>query len=245
MTLPRLLRHARLRPVLTAAAALAAATALSACGSSGFVDAGDALPAGGTGSGTTGSTGGTTVAPTGGLGTGVTAVGTVVTTDGFTVYKFANDRNDPSAATCTGDCAKKWPPVQGDGQPALQGIPSGLVGTVGRPDGTQQLTLNGWPLYRFSGDTKPGDAKGEGVGGTWQAMGVNGTAAANGPGASPAAAPASVPAGSLGLGTPKTGSTTGGTTGGTTAGTTGGTASTRVPAVGNVAHSTSTATGGH
>lgn len=210
MTLPRLLRHARLRPVLVAAAALTAATALSACGSSGFVDASDALPAGAT-SGVTsgsatgsaaGSANGTTVAPTGGLGTGVTAVGTVVTTDGFTVYRFANDRNDPSAATCTGDCAKKWPPVQGDGQPALQGIPSGLVGTIGRPDGTQQLTLNGWPLYRFSGDTKPGEAKGEGLGGTWAAMGVNGTPAANGPGASPAAAPAAVPAGSLGVTSP-------------------------------------------
>ncbi|MCE3553616.1 hypothetical protein LWC33_19425 [Pseudonocardia sp. RS11V-5] len=215
MTLPRLLRHARLRPVLVAAAALTAATALSACGSSGFVDAGDAVPAGGT----TGSTNGTTVAPTGGLGTGVTTVGTVVTTDGFTVYRFANDRNDPSAATCTGDCAKKWPPVQGDGQPALQGIPSGLVGTIGRPDGTQQLTLNGWPLYRFSGDTKPGDAKGEGVGGTWQAMGVNGTPAANGPGASPAAAPAAVPAGSLGV-------TNAATTAGALVGTTTGTAAT-------------------
>ncbi|WP_433507609.1 COG4315 family predicted lipoprotein [Pseudonocardia halophobica] len=206
MTLPRLLRHARLRPVLMAAAALTAATALSACGSSGFVDASDAVPAGSssgsTSGGANGSANGTTVAPTGGLGTGVTAVGTVVTTDGFTVYRFANDRNDPSAATCTGDCAKKWPPVQGDGQPALQGIPSGLVGTIGRPDGTQQLTLNGWPLYRYSGDTRPGDSKGEGVGGTWAAMGVNGTPAANGPGASPAAAPAAVPAGSLGVTSP-------------------------------------------
>lgn len=209
MTLPRLLRHARLRPVLAAGTALAAATALSACGSSGFVDASDAQPAGSTAS-TAAGTNATTVAPTGGLGTGVTSVGTVVTTDGFTVYRFANDRNDPSTSTCTGDCAKKWPPVQGDGQPALQGIPSGLVGTVGRPDGTQQLTLNGWPLYRYSGDTRPGDVKGEGVGGTWQAMGVNGTPAASGPGASPASAPAAVPAGSLGATTaPKTPATGG------------------------------------
>ncbi|MCE0768337.1 hypothetical protein LWC35_36415 [Pseudonocardia kujensis] len=160
----------------------------------------------------------------------MTAVGTVVTSDGFTVYKFANDRNDPSAATCTGDCAKKWPPVQGDGQPALQGIPSGLVGTIGRPDGTQQLTLNGWPLYRFSGDTRPGDAKGEGVGGTWQAMGVNGTPAANGPGASPAAAPAAVPAGSLGM---TNAAKTAGTRTGSTAGTPGTTGA--APVAGTVA----------
>ncbi|MEK6439705.1 hypothetical protein [Pseudonocardia sp. T1-2H] len=35
----------------------------------------------------------------------------------------------------------------------------------------------GWPLYRFAKDA-PGDVKGEGVGGTWQAIGVNGKPAA-------------------------------------------------------------------
>jgi predicted lipoprotein with Yx(FWY)xxD motif len=188
MTLPRLLRSA-----LAGAAALTAAAALAACGDSGFVAARDALPAGGT----AGSSNATAV-PTGGLGTGVTAVGTVVTSDGFTVYRFAKDPTDPSKSTCTGDCEAKWPPVHGDGQPALQGIPSGLVGTVGRPDGTQQLTLGGWPLYRFSGDTKPGDANGEGVGGTWAAVGSNGAPAAEGPAASPATAPDAVPAGTRG-----------------------------------------------
>ncbi|GAA4553350.1 hypothetical protein [Pseudonocardia xishanensis] len=182
MTLPRHLGVA----ALTGAAALT--LLLSGCGATGFVDARDAAPVG--------STAGTTVAPTGGLGTGVTAVGTVVTTDGFTVYRFAKDGTAPSEPTCLAECAAQWPPVHGDGQPALQGIPSGLVGTVGRPDGTQQLTLNGWPLYRYAGDTRPGDAKGEGVAGAWAAMGANGSPASNGPAASPAAAPSAVPAGS-------------------------------------------------
>uniref|UniRef100_UPI00406BCA7C COG4315 family predicted lipoprotein n=1 Tax=Pseudonocardia pini TaxID=2758030 RepID=UPI00406BCA7C len=159
MTLPRLLRAA----ALTGAAALT--LTLSACSSTGFVDARDALPAGAAAS--TGGAAGATTVPTGGLGTGVTAVGTVVTTDGFTVYRFESDQTSPSRSTCVADCAAKWPPVKGDGQPALQGIPSGLVGTVGRPDGTQQLTLNGWPLYRYAGDSKPGEANGEGVGGSW------------------------------------------------------------------------------
>jgi predicted lipoprotein with Yx(FWY)xxD motif len=183
MTLPRLLRTT----VLAGAAALT--LALSACDAGDYTTARDAAPVG------TSSSGGT-VAPTGGLGTGVTSVGTVVTSDGFTVYRFANDKTAPSTSTCTGACEVKWPPVHGDGQPALQGIPSGLVGTVGRPDGTQQLTLNGWPLYRFAGDAKPGEAKGEGVGGTWAAMGANGSPASAGPSASPATAPDAVPAGS-------------------------------------------------
>jgi predicted lipoprotein with Yx(FWY)xxD motif len=165
-------RSARLLCTGFAAGALFLA---SACGTSDYVDAKDALPAGG--SAATG-TGGTTVVPTGGLGTAITSVGTVATSDGFTLYRFAKDTTNPSASTCTGVCATNWPPVLGDGLPAVQGIPSNLVGTVGRPDGSQQLTLNGWPLYRFAKDAAPGEVKGEGVGGTWQAIGVNGKPAA-------------------------------------------------------------------
>jgi hypothetical protein len=29
------------------------------------------------------------------------------------------------------------------------------------------VTLNRWPLYRFAKDTTPGEAKGQGAGGTW------------------------------------------------------------------------------
>lgn len=110
-----------------------------------------------------------------GLATTVTPLGTVVTMDGFTVYRFNNDSPDPSRSTCAGDCATAWPPLLGDGTPQLSGVPADKIGTVGRPDGTQQLTLNGWPLYRFAEDAAPGETKGEGVGGTWRAVGVDGT----------------------------------------------------------------------
>jgi predicted lipoprotein with Yx(FWY)xxD motif len=165
-------RSARLLCTAFAAGALLLA---SACGTGDYVDAKDALPAGGTAA--TG-TGGATVVPTGGLGTAITPVGTVATSDGFTLYRFAKDNTKPSTSTCTGECVTAWPPVLGDGLPAVQGIPSNLIGTVGRPDGNQQLTLNGWPLYRFAKDAVPGDVKGEGVGGTWQAIGVDGKPAA-------------------------------------------------------------------
>ena len=43
-----------------------------------------------------------------------------------------------------------------------------------RADGSWQLTLHGWPVYRFAGDAKPGQWKGEGVGGTWHTIKRNG-----------------------------------------------------------------------
>ena len=40
------------------------------------------------------------------------------------------------------------------------------MGTINRADGTIQLTLNGWPVYRYSGDRsgrdrRPGHQRGE------------------------------------------------------------------------------------
>ena len=42
-----------------------------------------------------------------------------------------------------------------------------LVKVAKRPDGKMQVTFNGKPLYRFSGDSKNGDAKGQGFDGVW------------------------------------------------------------------------------
>jgi predicted lipoprotein with Yx(FWY)xxD motif len=159
-----------------------AALLLAGCSTSGYVPANQASPVGPI----TGS------APVAGrdfdgtLATATTPVGTVVTSNGFTLYRFDKDSSKPSSTACVGACARTWPPVLGDGLPVTEGLPPNMVGTVGRPDGTQQLTFNGWPLYRFSKDAAPGDAKGEGVGGTWRAIGVDGKPVA----AKPAAAPA-------------------------------------------------------
>jgi predicted lipoprotein with Yx(FWY)xxD motif len=39
------------------------------------------------------------------------------------------------------------------------------------------VTLGGWPLYRYSQDQVPGQATGQGVGGTWFAAAPNGSKA--------------------------------------------------------------------
>lgn len=103
-------------------------------------------------------------------------LGTVVVDgSGRTVYVFDKDTADPPKSNCEGDCAAMWPPVEaGSGTPELDGIDASLVGTVERSDGSQQLTLNGWPLYLFAKDTQAGDAKGQAVGDVWWVVGSDG-----------------------------------------------------------------------
>jgi predicted lipoprotein with Yx(FWY)xxD motif len=90
---------------------------------------------------------------------------------GWILYRFDKDKGMPRpTSSCNGACAQKWPPVLWHGRPALKGISSGIVGKVQRADGTWQLTLHGWPVYRFAGDSRPGQWKGQGIGGTWHTI---------------------------------------------------------------------------
>ena len=52
------------------------------------------------------------------------------------------------------------------------------MGTVARPDEMVQLTLGGWPVYRYAKDRGPADLAGHGVGGTWFAVTPTGDKAA-------------------------------------------------------------------
>jgi predicted lipoprotein with Yx(FWY)xxD motif len=91
---------------------------------------------------------------------------------GFSLYRFDKDTANPSATSCVGDCALKWPPLL-VGTPAsvyTKNVDAQLVGYVERPDGTCQVTIGGWPVYYFANDLKPGESLGQGVGGTWFAI---------------------------------------------------------------------------
>ncbi|MGW6908665.1 SCO0930 family lipoprotein [Streptomyces sp. NPDC054940] len=103
---------------------------------------------------------------------------------GFTLYRFDKDTAEPPKSNCDGDCAKAWPIVPADGAGAATGIDAGLLGSVTRSDGTKQLTVAGWPMYRFAKDTAPRQAKGQGVGGVWFAAAPDGKKAAKGDAAS-------------------------------------------------------------
>jgi predicted lipoprotein with Yx(FWY)xxD motif len=92
------------------------------------------------------------------------------------LYRFDKDSAKPSRSRCAGACAVKWPPVtiREGGNVYLAGVDSKAVGAIRRDDGDIQLTIGGWPLYRFSGDSAPGDLNGQGVDGTWFAAGPRG-----------------------------------------------------------------------
>ncbi|MFD5464468.1 hypothetical protein ACFWIQ_16825 [Kitasatospora sp. NPDC127059] len=149
------------RAAVLAASGLAAAALIAGCGSSG--------------SGTSSTPG-----PPSGSGSPAAAtlqtahdpkLGTIVTDSaGFTLYRFDQDQNNPSDSYCNGSCASLWPPEHAGGDVTVKGIDSKLVGSFTRDDGTKQVTVNGWPVYRYSPDSKPGDTKGEGVAGKWFAV---------------------------------------------------------------------------
>ncbi|MBT2388475.1 hypothetical protein J7E87_03360 [Streptomyces sp. ISL-1] len=110
-------------------------------------------------------------------------LGKVVTDSaGFTLYRFDKDTASPPKSNCEGECAKAWPVVAAGGASAAPGTDASLIGEVTRADGSKQLTIGGWPMYRFAKDTKPGDAKGQGVGGTWYASAPDGKKAGGGAG---------------------------------------------------------------
>jgi predicted lipoprotein with Yx(FWY)xxD motif len=92
-----------------------------------------------------------------------TSLGNIlVDSQGRTLYLFKADSATTSA--CTGACASAWPPLLASGKPTVgAGADASLIGTADRSDGTNQVTYNGHPLYRFAHDTKAGDTNGQAV----------------------------------------------------------------------------------
>ena len=106
------------------------------------------------------------------ISTASTDLGTVlVDPDGFTVYVFLNDTNGES--TCYDSCAATWPAVPGD-TAISSDLDDSIFGTTTRTDGTEQLTVDGQPLYLYAPDTNPGDTGGQGVGDIWFVVGSDG-----------------------------------------------------------------------
>ncbi|MFC4038244.1 hypothetical protein ACFO1B_07400 [Dactylosporangium siamense] len=98
-------------------------------------------------------------------------LGKVVTDwKGWTLYRFEKDTPKPPKSNCEADCLAKWPYVPYVENMKIEGVDQKLIGKVTRSDGSLQLTINSWPAYRFAGDTKVGETKGQGVGGVWFAF---------------------------------------------------------------------------
>ena len=95
-----------------------------------------------------------------------TSLGKVLAkSNGRTLYLYTPDGHNKS--NCYAGCAPTWPPLMTKGKPvAGTGVKKALLGTAKR-GARLQVTYNGHPLYKFTGDVKAGDATGEGTDGTW------------------------------------------------------------------------------
>jgi predicted lipoprotein with Yx(FWY)xxD motif len=78
-----------------------------------------------------------------------------------TVYTLSSDTT-PGTSTCSGTCAKFWPPVLTSTAPSAMGL-TGTASTIQRADGTFQVTYNGHPLYFFSQNMTSGDTGGASI----------------------------------------------------------------------------------
>jgi predicted lipoprotein with Yx(FWY)xxD motif len=95
----------------------------------------------------------------------------LVTASGLTLYR--NTSETGRRVNCGAGCTAAWPPLlvpKGRRPTAGAGVTPAKLGTLGRPDGSIQVTYAGMRLYRFAGDRTPGAAKGQGVGGVWFAV---------------------------------------------------------------------------
>jgi predicted lipoprotein with Yx(FWY)xxD motif len=103
----------------------------------------------------------------------------VVTQDGKTVYTLTNAGQQ---VPCSGACLQVWPAVMATGGKAT-GTGVKNVGTTA----SGQVTIDGAPVYTFSGDSAAGSTNGEGInsfGGTWNVVKASGSSGSGGAGTS-------------------------------------------------------------
>ena len=113
--------------------------------------------------------------------------------EGYPLYLFMMDEN-AGGSSCVNECVGVWPPLVaeeplpievGEEQAeetivVAEGVDETLVGTVEREqdDNLQQVTYNGWPLYRYRPDLDAEIPQGHGVddyGDVWYLVTPQGT----------------------------------------------------------------------
>ncbi len=82
--------------------------------------------------------------------------------DGNTLYYLTSDK--PTTSACTGACASAWPPLLSTTAPAASPSAPGKLSTTNTANGSQ-VGYNGHLLYRYSGDSSPGQVNGNDRGG--------------------------------------------------------------------------------
>ncbi|MFI9455940.1 hypothetical protein [Amycolatopsis sp. NPDC052450] len=85
---------------------------------------------------------------------------------GAVLFRYERDNPNKARSACLGDCAVVWTPVTTTGTPLVTGIDPALVDTIKRPEGAEQVTLAGRPLYKFA-NARPGEWTGQGTDHLW------------------------------------------------------------------------------
>jgi predicted lipoprotein with Yx(FWY)xxD motif len=160
------------RSITAAAGALAAAISLSACGlisgSSSTANQSATMPSSSDPAMATPSA--STMATTSGglMEVKDTMLGLILANPhGMTVYWYTADKKGSGVSSCTGSCAVAWPPVIAPVRLPAGVKLSGPIGYIVRPNGQHQVTVDGYPIYRYAGDKAPGQTNGNGIGGKW------------------------------------------------------------------------------
>ena len=87
--------------------------------------------------------------------------------NGMTLYALSGESAGKFICT-SASCVGIWHPLIASSASAPSGT-VGSLGTVKRPDGSEQVTYKGMPLYTFAQDRKAGETGGQGIKdvGTW------------------------------------------------------------------------------
>jgi predicted lipoprotein with Yx(FWY)xxD motif len=110
----------------------------------------------------------------------------LVDSSGAALYR--SDQESSGEVACTGQCVSFWEPLTvGAGEdPTASSDVEGELGTVMRPDGDTQVTLDGEPLYSFT-EEGPGEVTGDGfvdafdgTAVTWQVVTATGSSSDGG-----------------------------------------------------------------
>ncbi len=149
---------------------LALSLALAACGGSSSSSSSSsqavAVPASSTAAGAGGGASGV-VRSASNATLGATVL---VDAQGMTLYRLSGEEHGRLICTSAA-CVASWHPLIAPAA-GVSGASIGSLGTLKRPEGTEQVTYKGLPLYTFAGDKAPGQANGQGLKdvGVWSAI---------------------------------------------------------------------------
>lgn len=108
----------------------------------------------------------------------------LVDSENVPLYMTTADPQPRKKSTCYGECADAWPPLVATAVTPEREVEAEMS-RFERESGRRQVQANEWPLYYYTPDEKPGDAKGQGreaFGGRWWVLRPDGTPVRRTPG---------------------------------------------------------------